>query len=145
MRAFWRGGAPRATTNEHAPPVDPLAVFVPVHEPFRGPVRTVGEVNHDVYQDNQTVHEFDERLPQSRIPCRPARERVTLFLHPNPDYVFSGDFLMADEKSIAPRFTGIPPGRLSLQDDRRNVERPDYVSYGDQVGELYGVAPYGLD
>lgn len=142
----FRAGPRNATTNEGAPPVHPLAVFVPRREAWTGAVvNTPGEANRSVIQD-QTVHGFDERLPQSMIPCRPSREIVTYFLAPEPDVTaFMGDFAMSDEKSLAPHFAGIPPGRLSTVDDRRNVERPDYISYGDQVGELYGVAPYGLE
>lgn len=115
-------------------------------EPPAGPMITPGEHNHWDVQSNQTVAQFDERIPQSQIQCRPSRRFIAFFLAPGnsggPAWS-AEDFIMGRETiPFARRF---PRGRLSTMDDRRNVDVPPRIAYGSLVGNMDGVSPNGLD
>lgn len=107
-----------------------------------GPVLTPGEVNTLATQP-ATVHEFDERQRQSEIPCRPSKHWIVFFLSPFGQWS-AEDFIMGRE-TIPFGAANTPRGRMSTQDDRRNVTIPTRVTYGSLVGESDGEAPYGLD
>lgn len=85
---------------------------------------------------------LEERLQQSEVPCRPSRFSIAFFLSPW-GYAWSDDFLMGHES--IPRMPNTPQGRLSQQDERRNIAIPPRISYGALVGENDGVSPYGLE
>lgn len=119
-------------------------------EPSSGQVvLTPGEKNELATQP-ATVHGFEERPPQSEFPCRPSRHMIAFYLSPFGEWS-AEDFLMgnvdlgSDAKAPIPRPRNVPLGRLSTQDDRRNVNIPPRITYGSLVGENEGVAPYGLD
>lgn len=116
------------------------------YETFRrevpaGPVLTPGEVNTNAVQP-ATVHTFEERQPQSEIPCRPSKHWIVFFASPFGAWS-AEDFIMGKE-SIA-RTRNTPRGRMSTQDERRNVSIPTRVTYGSLVGESDGESPYGLE
>lgn len=107
-----------------------------------GPVLTPGETNTLATQP-ATVHGFDERQKQSEIACRPSKHWIVFFLSPFGEWS-AEDFLMGHElTTIRPPNT--PRGRLSTQDERRNISIPPRVTYGALVGESDGEAPYGLE
>lgn len=81
-------------------------------------------------------------VPQSELPHRPSRAWIAFFLSPW-GFHMADDFIMGHE--TVPHMSGVPRGRLSTQDDRRNVGIPTRISYGAMVGESDGVAPYGLE
>lgn len=112
-------------------------------EPFRGPQLTPAEYQESVSQLEQTVHTFEERQPQSQVLCRPSKNQVAFFLSP-VDMYSCPDFIIPKERFGQP-FRATPRGREMLLDDRRNIQRPDTVAYGDLVGASDGYAPYGLD
>lgn len=109
-----------------------------------GPVLTPGEVNVDAVQA-QTVETWIDKVdqPQSAIPCRPSKHWIVFFLSPFGQWS-AEDFIMGRE-TIPFGAANTPRGRMSTQDDRRNVTIPTRVSYGSLVGESDGEAPYGLD
>lgn len=120
-----------------------VAVFVPRREPFRGPMLTAAEYNQRVRED-ENLKPFEERLPQSMIPSRASKSNVVFFLSPMGSS-FSNDFLASGEKHVVPFKPGIVPGRLSVPPNRRNIDRPVSVPYGNTVPSMDGVSPYGLD
>jgi hypothetical protein len=119
----------------------PAFFFVRRRENVRGPMLTPGEVNVWARQTDVTVHEFEERQHQSRIPCRPSRHWIAFF---GPIPKWSAEDFLAGKDGIR-RMPNTPRGRMSLQQDRRNVAIPDRVSYGSLVGENDGYSPNGLD
>lgn len=109
--------------------------------PPAGPVLTPGETNVLATQP-ATVHGFDERQKQSEVPCRPSKHWIVFFLSPFGQWS-AEDFIMGKES--LPRTRNTPRGRMSTQDERRNVTIPTRITYGSLVGESDGEAPYGLD
>lgn len=107
-----------------------------------GPVLTPGETNTLATQP-ATVHGFDERQKQSEIACRPSKHWIVFFLSPFGDWS-AEDFLMGHELTTI-RPLNRPRGRMSTQDERRNISIPPRVTYGALVGESDGEAPYGLE
>lgn len=115
-------------------------------EPPAGPMITPGLHNQWDIESNQTVAQFDERIPQSQIHCRPSRRFIAFFLAPGtaggPNWE-ADDFIMGHES--IPFTRRFPRGRLSTMDDRRNIDIPPRVAYGSLVGDMDGVSPNGLD
>lgn len=113
-------------------------------EPPAGPVLTPAEYADSRLIGASTVHTAESKPDQSNIHCRPSRAIITTwFLGPTPDWWSMEDFMAGHEP--VPFSANTPRGRLSTMDQRRNIDRPPAVSYGDLVGNMDGVSPNGLD
>jgi hypothetical protein len=114
-------------------------------EPPAGPMITPGEHSRLDYQD-QTPPFVSSRMRQSEVHCRPSRSQITFFLAPGnsggPAWS-AEDFIMGHES--VPHSRNTPRGRLSIVDDRRNIDVPPRIAYGSLVGDFDGVSPNGLD
>lgn len=113
-------------------------------EPPAGPVTTPAEYAVDRLTAHSTADVLSQIVPQSMIHSRPSRPIITRwFLGPTPDWWSLEDFIGGHETiHYAPN---TPRGRLSIMDQRRNIDRPQAVAYGDLVGNMDGVSPTGLD
>lgn len=139
-----RHGVPSVTEEPLEDEISASPVFFETErrEAQAGPQLTPGETNTLATQTGVTVHTFEEREHQSEIPCRPSKHWIVFYLSPFGQWS-AEDFLMGHE--IIPRPLNRPRGRMSTQDERRNISIPPRVTYGSLVGESDGVAPYGLE
>lgn len=119
----------------------PAFAYAARREPVRGTDMTGGLVNGD-YDASVTPGEIVERPRQSEIPCRPSRSQVAFGLHPI-DMMGAVDFLI--RKVVRGKTISTPRGRFTTMDERRNIGIPPGVPYGTLVGDMSGVAPYGLE
>ena len=108
----------------------------------KGPEFTPAEYNTDPDVLLEGSVDVPDRPRPSHLFTRRARRPVVFFLQP-VEWWAAADFL-ASNLRIA-REDGIPKGRFIPQDYRRNIDVPPTQSYGDLVGAMDGVAPYGLD
>lgn len=123
----------------------PMAYEVERRHAVTGPVLTPGEVNTFAPQTDVTVHTWRDRVdePQSAIACRPSKHWIVFFLSPFGQWS-AEDFIMGHALTEV-RPLNRPRGRMSTQDERRNISIPPRVTYGALVGESDGEAPYGLE